>query len=506
MTLLSLRNVSKAHAGVPALRAVSLELAGGEIHALVGENGAGKSTLIRILAGVSAADEAEIAIDGRAVTIDTPQAAFNLGLRFIHQELNVVPTVSVAENIFLGRVLPKTIGGLVDWRRLAEEARQALARLGISHIDPRRKMARLGIADRMLVSISAAFLPSADSQARVYVMDEPTAALTSEESERLFRVLREIRRMGRSVLYVSHRLDEVVRLCDRVTVLRDGTVIATRPIAEMTHDDLVRTMIGRQVENAYPSPRARVGEAGVVLSVRGLQGEGLAPVSFDLKRGEILGIAGNAGAGQSEVLRLLMDVTDSRRGEIDLDGERLRRRGPAAMWRAGLAYVPRERRSEGLVLSRPIYENVSLPHLATMSRGGIALDRARERRVASEWGKDVRLKATGPRQLCVELSGGNQQKVVFAKALAGNPAVLLLDEPTRGVDVGAKFDIYTLMREWTARGMAIVIASSDFPELLGMCDRIMVMRDESPAIFVNTAGLTEDALIAHCYGRAGVAA
>ncbi len=501
MSLLSLSNVSKAYAGVPALRAVSLDLEGGEIHGLVGENGAGKSTLIRILAGVTVADRAEIAIDGRPVAIASPQAATTHGLRFIHQELNVVPTLSVAENIFLGRPYPMTPVGLIDWKRLAAEARMALARLSIAHIDPRRKMARLSVGDRMLVSISAAFLETAGSEARIYVMDEPTAALTGDEAERLFSVLKAIREAGRAVLYVSHRLDELVKLCDRVTVLRDGAVIATRPIAETSHDDIVRMMIGRQVNGAYPLPLAPVDTSTIALSVRDLEGAGLKPLSFDLHRGEVLGIAGLSGAGQSEVLRLIIGADRPRAGRLSVIGKALGRHSLTATWKWRLAYVPRERRSEGLVLSRPIYENVSLPHLGAVSRRGVVLDRRRERALATDRGEDVRLKAVGPRQLCYQLSGGNQQKVVFAKALAGEPAVLLLDEPTRGVDVGAKFDIYSLVREWTARGMAVIIASSDFPELLGMCDRIMIMRARALTAVLDAEGLTEERLIAHCWGH-----
>ncbi len=500
MSLLTLANVSKAYAGVPALRAVSLTIAPGEIHALMGENGAGKSTLIRILAGVVAADEAEIAIDGRRVVIDGPNAAFAQGLRFIHQELNVVPTLSVAENIFLGRPYPRRLGGLIDWDRLAAEARQALGRLGISHVDPRRKMGRLGVGDRMLVSISVAFLDSAGTAARAYVMDEPTAALTGEEAERLFAVLREVRRSGRSVLYVSHRLDEVIRLCDRVTVLRDGAVIATKAIAETSQEEIIRMMTGRKVEEAYPRSLAPAGSE-VALAVRDLQGARLSPLSFALHKGEIVGIAGLAGAGQSDVLRLLIGADRARHGRVALGGREGRPHGLAAAWRAGLAYVPRERRSEGLVLSRGVAENITLPHLGRFSHGGVFLARRKERALAVKRGAEVRLKARGPRQLCYELSGGNQQKVVFAKALSGRPDVLLLDEPTRGVDVGAKFDIYSLIREWSAKGMAVLIASSDFPELLGLCDRIIVMRDGALAAILDADGLSEEALLNHCYGR-----
>ena len=501
MNRLDLNEVSKAYGGVPALRSVSLSLAAGEIHALMGENGAGKSTLIKILAGVVAPDRAAIAIDGRPVTIDRPNAAFACGLRFIHQELNDVPTLSVAENIFLGRPFPRRLGALVDWRRLADQARTTLALLGIEHIDPRRKMARLGVGDRMLVCICAAFLDSASGTASVYVMDEPTAALTGKESERLFAVLREIRRTGRSVLYVSHRLDEVMRLCDRVTVFRDGQVIGTSDIASTSVDGVIRMMIGRGVDNAYPPPLAPAGSE-VALAVEGLEGEGIGPVDLAVRRGEIVGLAGLSGAGQSDVLKLIAGAERPRRGRVHLNGKARFRRGLPASWQSGIAYVPRERRSEGLVLGHPISRNISLPHLSRLGRAGVFLDRAHESKVALEGGAAVRLKARGIGQTCRELSGGNQQKVVFAKALTGNPQVLLLDEPTRGVDVGAKFDIYSLIREASADGMAVVIASSDFPELLGLCDRIAVMRDGKVGEILGTTGLTEETLIGHCYGRA----
>lgn len=501
MSLLALTGVSKAYAGVPALRDVSLEIVPGEIHALMGENGAGKSTLIKILAGVVAPDSATITIDGAPATIDHPGVAFALGLRFIHQELNDVPTLSVAENIFLSRPYPRRLGGLIDWRRLADESRDALARLGITHIDPRRKMARLGVGDRMLVNISAAFLDAAGSAARLYVMDEPTAALTGEEAERLFTVLREIRRSGRSVIYVTHRLDEVERLCDRVTILRDGAVIDTKLIAETPQDEIIRMMIGRQVDHAYPPPLAPATDA-IALSVRDLSGGGVSAASFDLRKGEIVGLAGLAGAGQSEVLRLLMGADKAEGGRVRIGSTE--KRGPStldAAWRAGLAYVPRERRSEGLVLTRPIGENITLAHLGRFSHGGFFLARRTERVVAETGGAQVRLKARGLRQPCYELSGGNQQKVVFARALSGGPDVLLLDEPTRGVDVGAKFDIYALIREWSARGMAVLIASSDFPELLGICDRILVMRNGACAADLSVDGLSEESLLNHCYGN-----
>jgi ribose transport system ATP-binding protein len=475
-SLLSLKSVAKAYAGVPALRGVDLDIAAGEIHALMGENGAGKSTLIKILAGVVAPDTAEIVVEGSVVSIDSPATAYRLGLRFIHQELNIVPALSVAENIFIGRAYPKRAGVFVDWRRLHETARQALATLGITHIDTRRKMAQLSVGDRMLVKISSAFLSDPGSPARLYVMDEPTAALTRTESEALFRVLREIRASGNSVLYVSHRLDEVMALCDRATVLRDGKSIDSGRMAQITHDDLVAMMIGRKVEEAYPAatvaPSSEVAFSGHALTVH---------------KGEIVGVAGLAGAGQRELLLRIFG-------------------NPGKAWRNGIGYVPRERRSEGLVVTRPIFENVTLAHLRQQSLGGVWLTPRSERRFAVARGEDVRLKSSGPTQRALELSGGNQQKVVFAKALGGEPKLLLLDEPTRGVDVGAKFDIYSIIRNMTGKGMAVILVSSDLPELIGMCDSIAIMRDGAITETISAAGLSEEELLNRCYGRTGAAA
>ena len=471
MPLLALENVSKAYAGVPVLRGVTLHVEAGEIHALMGENGAGKSTLIRIIAGVVAPDTADIRIDGRPVVIDSPATARQLGLRFIHQELNVVPTLSVAENIAMGAAYPRRAGVLVDWSRLNAMAVEALETLGITHIDPRAKMASLAMGDRMLVKISAAFLAQGGTPARLYVMDEPTAALSREEAERLFAVLREIRRAGNSVLYVSHRIDEVMRLCDRATVLRDGNAVDSGSLADITHDDLVALMIGRRIAEAYP-PQTAAPTDEIVFA-----GHGLA-----VRAGEILGIAGLAGAGQTELLRTIFGR-------------------PGAAWKHRIAYVPRERRAEGLVATRPIFENITLPHLEARALGGTWLTPRREKRFAARLGEEVRLRARGPAQAVQELSGGNQQKVVFAKALAGDPRLLLLDDPTRGVDVGAKFDIYTLIREMTAKGMAVILVSSDLPELLGLADRIAVMRGGAITATVAAQGLAEEDLLDLCYGR-----
>jgi len=495
--LLSATAVTKAYAGVPALRGVDLVVAAGEIHALMGENGAGKSTLIKILAGAVAPDAAAIAVNGVPVAIDGPKAAYRLGLRFIHQEFNVVPTLSVAENIFMGRPYPRRGGLLVDWARLNAEAQRALGRLGIDDIDPRTTLGALSLGDQMLVRISAALL----DDARLYVMDEPTAALTREESARLFRVLREIRAAGSSVLYVSHRLDEIMALCDRATVLRDGRAIDSGRMADITHDDLVALMIGRRIEEAYPPPQAAP-RAAEAFAAAGLAAPGLGPLDFSLREGEILGVAGLSGSGQAELIHALFGDIRPAAGRMSLAGAPYAPSGPGAAWQRGVAYVPRERRAQGLVMRRPVFENVTLAHLRRQSLGGVWLTPRREKAFAAAIGRSMRLKSAGPEQPVLELSGGNQQKVVFGRALGGAPKLLLLEEPTRGVDVGAKFDIYAILRELAAAGTAVILVSSDLPELIGMSDRIAVMREGRFDAVVAARGLGEDDLINLCYGRA----
>ncbi|WEK03772.1 MAG: sugar ABC transporter ATP-binding protein [Candidatus Devosia phytovorans] len=494
--LLAATGVAKSYAGVPALRGADLVIAPGEVHALIGENGAGKSTLIKILAGVVTADSATITVDGRPAEIDSTKSAYRLGLRFIHQEFNVVPTLSVAENIFMGRRYPRRAGVLVDWAVLNAQAQRALTRLGIDHIDPRLTLGQLSLGDQMLVRISAALL----DDARLYVMDEPTAALTRDESERLFRVLREIRASGSSVLYVSHRLDEIMALCDRATVLRDGKSIDSGKMADITHDDLVAMMIGRKVEEAYPKAQV-VPRDGLAFETTGLEAPDLGPLDFTLRQGEILGIAGLSGAGQAELVHTLFGDIRPTAGAMTLDGKPYTPSGPGAAWAAGIAYVPRERRAQGLIMRRPIFENITLTHLKRQSLGGIWLTPRRERAFATRIGQGMQLKSVGPDQPVFELSGGNQQKVVFGRALAERPRLLLLEEPTRGVDIGAKFDIYAILRDLAAQGTAIILVSSDLPELLGMSDRIAVMRDGCFDALVDAAGLGEDDLINLCYGR-----
>jgi ABC-type sugar transport system ATPase subunit len=495
---LRLEGLSRRFGQVQALDGVDLVLRAGEVHALMGENGAGKSTLIRLLAGLDRADAGRITLGGAALPPGSPAAVRAAGLRFIHQELHAVPALSVAENMHLDHRYPRRLG-LVDWRRLNAAAGRALARLKVTHIAPRAPMADLATGDRMIVRIAATLIEDGGEPPWLYVMDEPTAALTGEESERLFAVIGEMVAGGAGVLYVSHRMPEVLRLSDRVTVLRDGRLISTVPLAETGQERIIREMTGRDLSALFP-PRGAAATGEVALEVRGLSAPGVRGVSLEVRRGEVLGVAGLAGAGRGALLRALMGALP-REGEVRLMGRAVPA-APVAAWAAGMAYVPRERRTEGLMLRRSIVENVAVPHLGRMARGAVFLHPARQRQAADSLGAEVRLKAASTGQACEELSGGNQQKVLFARALAGEPKVLLLDEPTRGVDVGAKYDLYRLVRELAAQGVAVVVASSDLPELLGLSDRIAVLQDGRLTHLMENRDMTEADLLAHLYDTA----
>ena len=496
MPELILHGLVKTFGQTQALAGAELSLRGGEVLALMGENGAGKSTLIRILAGLEQPDAGAITLEGAALRLGSPAEAEAAGLRFLHQEMQVVPGLSVAENMHLARPYPSRFG-LVRWRALARSARSALDRLGAGHIDPRRAMADLGPGDQMLVRIAATLVEAPGPAPWAYVMDEPTAALTGAEAEQLFAAIARLKAAGKAILYVSHRMDEVMRLADRVTVLRDGAHVSTLPIGRTSRDQIIQDMTGRAFAALFP-PGAAPEAAEPLLTVQDLASGPLSGLGFTLARGEILGFAGLSGSGRNRLLRALIGAVP-RRGEISLLGQRLGA-NPTRAWAQGLAYVPRERRTEGLMLARPLAESVVLPHLAALSRlgflrfGAIA---SLVRALATE----VRLKARGGAQPAAELSGGNQQKILFARALAGDPKVLLLDEPTRGVDVGAKFDIYATIRALAARGAGVVMVSSDLPELIGLCDRIAILHRGRLTAILPAKGLTEAALLAKCYEK-----
>lgn len=496
--LLHVRHASKQYSGATVLDDVSLDLRPGEVHALMGENGAGKSTLIKILAGVVTADNVEIRLNGNPITIRSAHDSFTHGLRFIHQELNVVPRLSVAENIFIGQDYP-TRFGIIDWKSLNQRTEAVLDQLGVTHIQPRQIVSRLSTGDRMLICIARAFAEEATT-ACIYVMDEPTAALSSHESEQLFNVIGRLRQQNSAILYVSHRLDEIFRIADRVTVLRDGVLVGTHPISTLTPNSIIEMMTGRTLKQIYP-PRTDIISGQIRLSVQHLSSAALEDVSFQALQGEILGIAGLSGSGRSDLLHALMGIEALSAGEIRLDEQHVTIDHPSKAWDLGLAFVPGERRSQGLILSRSAADNTTLPHLRLLSRAGVLLNHRHEQRTSAQTGEKVRLRARSPRQIVRNLSGGNQQKVVFGRTLLRAPRVLLLDEPTRGVDIGAKSDIYALIRDISSQGTSVLIASTDLPELIGMADRVLVMHAGRLNRIVQTTNLTEGQLLAYCYGE-----
>ena len=495
--VLQVQQVHKRYGATVALEDASLELHPAEVHALVGENGAGKSTLIKILAGAVRPDGGIITLGGTPVTLTNPQDAFRAGLRFIHQELQLVPTLSVAENLFLQHPYPNR-AGLVTWRKLNRAAQQVLDILGIE-LSPTQIVGRLSMGEKMLVNVARAFADhQPDEPAKVYVMDEPTAALSRSECDTLFAVIARLKQQGAAVLYVSHRMEEIFQVCDTITVMRDGRTLTRLNVPDTSENDIIQLMTGRAVQQHYPERQVPVADE-VVLEVKNGSSHAITNLNFTVRAGDILGIAGLAGSGRSEVLRLLLGIDRLRSGEVILDGKRLTKNAPSQAWIKGIAYIPEERRSQGLLLGRSLSDNITLPHLSALSQMSTWLNPTKERRVSQQLGEDVRLKARAITQKSRELSGGNQQKVLFARALAENPRLLLLDEPTRGIDVAAKQDIYRLLREQSSRGIAIVMVSSDLNELLGMCERVLVMNQGKQTALEPTQNLHEDSLLQLCY-------
>lgn len=494
MQTISLSNLSKAYAGIPALKSVDLDLRAGEVHALMGENGAGKSTLIKLIAGVVRADTMTVAMDGQAVQLASAKDAKAAGFRFIHQELNIIPQLSAAENILLGHAIPRRFGLAVDWRTLNSRATAALAMLGVDHIKVDRQAGSLPGGDKMLIKIASALVSDHGADAALYVFDEPTAALTAAESDKLFAVIHRLKHHGAAILYVSHRMTEVLQICDRVTVLRDGKKVLSKEMSQTAGPEIIAAMTGREGCDTHPPRLGQIGET-VVCAAENLSTPSLKSITFNLHEGEVLGVAGLADAGQSQLLQAFLGLERPVQGRVRLQ-DTPAPVTPAKAWARQVAYVPCERRSDGVMLHRTIRDNVMLPHLGPI---GLLANRRAETARTNHLAAKVSLKATGPAQSVWQLSGGNQQKVVFARALGGNPKLLLLDEPTRGVDVGAKFDIYTLIRDHAAKGGAVLLASSDLAELLGICDRILILQNGRQSEIVAAKGMTMADLLARFY-------
>jgi rhamnose transport system ATP-binding protein len=487
-----LAGISKRFGATQALDGVSLELLPAEAHALVGENGAGKSTLVKILAGVHQPDSGLIELDGTPVQIHGPAHARELGIAVIHQEPRLFPDLTVAENVFLGHQ-PTTRFGSIDWKRMHREAARLFGELEVA-IAIDSPVRGLSMADQQLVEIAKAL----SLDARVLIMDEPTASLSLHEVERLFSIVRPLRDRGLAVLFVSHRLEEVFELCERATVFRDGKHVITAPTNQLTTTDLIRQMVGRDV-TLFPPAATAPGE--VLLEVNGLTRTGaFRDVSFSVRAGEIVGFAGLVGAGRTEVARVLFGIDSAEHGEVRLQGRTVAFDSPDQALRAGLAYVPEDRHQQGLILDFPIASNISLPILSRLFSHWF-IDRRKERQLADRYAAQFRVRMTDVDQLVSALSGGNQQKVVIAKWLATQPRVLILDEPTRGIDIGAKVEVHRIIAELAASGLAIILISSELPEVLAMSDRILVMHEGRLTAELSRAEATEERVMFAATGQ-----
>jgi len=472
--------------GVRALNNLTLQFRAGEIHALAGENGAGKSTLLKVLSGLVVPTEGTIAIGDQKVA--HVRHALSLGIRTIPQEPILAPDLTIAENLLMGR-LPKKSLRRIDRTKLFEAGQALLQTVGLDHLPSHRLVAGLGVAEQQLIEIARALA----GEGNAFLFDEPTSSLSTTEVAKLGEILRDLRKSGKIVVYVSHRLDEIFSFCDRVSVLRDGNLIASRLVSETTPDDLVRLMVGRDVAKPASTP-------SVIHDVPGLAVSGLTvkniftDISFQARRGEILGIAGLVGAGRTELLQTLFGVHRKEGGTISLNGGALRISSPQDAMRAGFAYVPEDRKQDGLALGLSISENFALPNLRQLGRFGI-LRKGKRDRLAKSYAQQLDIRYRKLDQLALLLSGGNQQKIVLGKWLARNPQVLLLDEPTRGIDVGAKSEIYGLIRHLAQNGMIILLVSSELPELLSLCDRIIVMREGSLSGEIAADAMNEESIV-----------
>jgi rhamnose transport system ATP-binding protein len=467
--LLELVHATKSFGAVKALEDGSVRLYGGEAHALVGENGAGKSTLVKILAGVHHPDGGELLIGGELTVLNGPAASRAAGVSIIYQEPTLFPDLTVAENIFMGRQ-PIGRGRRIDKAAMSRATREVFARLGVE-LNPGRLARGLSVADQQIVEIAKAI----SFNARVIVMDEPTAALTSVEVARLFDVVRTLRAQGSAVLFITHRLEEAFAICQRVTIMRDGRFVRTAPIEDVTIDDIIRSMVGRDLDQLFPKSETVPGE--VVLNVERLTREGVfTDVSFSVRRGEIVALAGLVGAGRSEVARAIFGIDRRDAGRVLVRGQELPNGSPRAAMAAGVALVPEDRRQQGLVMDLGIDQNVSLASLSSLERFGL-IRRASERALAAEWAVKLQLKYSRLRNPASTLSGGNQQKTVLGKWLARRPTILIIDEPTRGIDVGTKAEVHRLLDQLVADGVAVLMISSELPEVLGMADRVLVLRE-----------------------------
>ncbi len=467
---LEMRDISKNYPGVRALDGVSFSINPGEVHALVGENGAGKSTLMKILAGAETRDSGEILLEGKPVQITSPIEAMDLGIGIIYQEFNLVPYMSAAENIFLGREPKASIPGFVNFRKMYDDAQRMIDSLGVK-LDVRSPVNRLSVAQQQMVEIAKA----TSRKVKIIAMDEPSATLTEHELENLFELIRSLKSQGVAIIYISHRLEEIFEIADRVTIMRDGQWVDTHNISEVTREDIIRYMVGRELTDIIPKVKAKI--RNPVLEVKNLTRNGIIEnISFKVHGGEVLGIAGLVGAGRTEVARAIFGADKIDSGEILVDGNHVDIDSPRDAIRHGIGLVTEDRKALGLILGMVVRENITLANLDSLSKLWF-INLRREREIANKYVEDLMIKTPSIEQEVKNLSGGNQQKVVLAKWLFTQSKVLIFDEPTRGIDVGSKVEIYNLMNRLAESGVAIIMISSELPEILGMSDRILVMHE-----------------------------
>lgn len=466
MSLLDMKQIIKSFNGVEVLHGIDFSLRAGTVHALMGENGAGKSTLMKVLAGVHKCDDGEIWLKGKKTEIQSPRHAQELGIAMIHQELSPVPEMTVAENIFLGREPRK--GLFVDYKKMYADTEKLLGEMKV-RVSPRAKIGRLKVADQQLIEISKAISLNAD----IIVMDEPTSAITDQEVEILFKTIADLKKKGTGIIYISHKMDEIFRIADDITVLRDGTYVNSWEAKDIDNNTLIKNMVGRELNEIFP--KIKVPAKNVVMEIRHFTKENqFEDISFLVREGEILGIAGLIGAGRTELMNAIFGLEKPDSGEVFFEGKKVEIRRPSDAIRHGIAYVTEDRKNEGLVLEMGVGQNITIASMKTLS-SGMFIKRQEEKKTIDDQIRALRIKVHSPRQLVGKLSGGNQQKVVLAKWMMKNPKLLILDEPTRGIDIGAKSEIYKLMGEFVEKGNSIIMISSEMPEAMGMSDRILVL-------------------------------
>ncbi|WP_054023176.1 sugar ABC transporter ATP-binding protein [Bacillus sp. FJAT-28004] len=486
--LIEMTGIHKSFSSVQVLKDAAFQLKAGEIHALMGENGAGKSTLMKILTGVYKADSGSVKVKGQEVMFTDPTQAENRGVAIIHQELNIIPKLSVSENMFIGRQLTYGKTGIVRDKEMKRKTREYLQRLGVE-LDPDAAADTLSIGQQQMIEIAKALSKNAE----VLIMDEPTAALTDREIEALFKIMNQLRREGVGIVYISHRMEEIFKMCDRISVLRDGAFLGTEKIAETTVEHIVRLMVGREIGERYPERSSKIGAER--LRVENLSdGRKLSGISFSAAAGEIVGIAGLMGAGRTEIVRMLFGADKKRQGKIFIDGREVAITSPSRAIEAGIVFVTEDRKHQGLVLGMSVRENLSLTNYKRISSSGV-ISAKKDNELSDKMIKRFNIRTRDPEQTVKSLSGGNQQKVAIGKWLGELPKVFIMDEPTRGVDVGAKKEIYTMMNELSEQGVTIIMVSSDLPEVLGVSDRVIVVHEGRISSILDKAQMNQETIM-----------